>query len=136
MLGGSIRMLMLMRAIKTRCSGTLTECAFWGTVRSALRRISVRWKPRADYMISVRRASQNANRKLKYEYPCELCEGWFAREEVEADHRVPWGDLGLGPLCEANAGKYINWLLAEEYGWRSLCKTCHKKVTKIGRQKQ
>ena len=109
---------------RTHCSNTLTESGFFGLIRSALRRLSIRWKPRSDYLLSVRRPKKNGGRS-KWEYQCELCLGWFIRAHVEADHRVSCGSL----KSFNDIGPFVERLLCEIDGWRVVCKPCHHERT-------
>jgi hypothetical protein len=102
------------------CSGTLTEAGFFGLIRSALRRLSIRWKPRTEYLNSVRRPKANGGRS-KFEYPCELCKKWFIRAAIEVDHRIPCGSL----RSYEDIGPFVQRLLCEKDGFRILCKPCH-----------
>lgn len=111
------------------CSGTMTRAGFFGMIRSALRRLSIRWKPRNEYLISVRRPKINGGRS-KFEYQCESCAGWFIRASIEVDHKVPCGSL----KDFEDIGPFVKRLLCEKDGFRILCKTCHVKHTNEGRK--
>lgn len=113
---------------KPYCSGTLTEAGFFGMIRSNLRRLSIRWKPRTEYMNSVRRPLENGGRS-KWEYPCEICKQWFIKAHVEVDHRIPCGSL----KSFDDIGPFVKRLLCEADGFRILCKQCHLKITNEGR---
>ncbi len=115
------------RIIKNRCSGLLTESAFWSMIRSHLRRLSLRWKPRNEYITSVRKPYKGPDKRLKWLYQCEQCHEWFARKEVEADHKVEAGSL----KCSEDVGPFIDRLLVEVDGWRILCRPCHKERTRM-----
>ncbi len=115
---------------KPRCSGTLTESQFWSMIRSHLRRLTLRWKPRNDYLLSIRTKYTGSNKRLKYVYTCDHCRNDFPRKEVEADHILECGSL-------RNSGDlkgFIERLLVEIDGWRCLCKPCHKKRTAESRR--
>ncbi len=107
------------------CSGTLTNAGFFGLIRSALRRLSIRWKPRTEYLNSVRRPKVNGGRS-KYEYLCESCSTWFIRAHIECDHRISCGSLRNFD----DIGPFVQRLLCEKDGFRALCKPCHLKRTK------
>lgn len=113
-------------------SGTMTKAAFFGTIRSALRYLSLRWIPRKDYLISIRRPYTGANSRIKWEYPCESCKEWFILDGIEADHRESCGSIkefaDIGPFCEK--------LFVEIHGWRALCKPCHLVRTLEERRKK
>lgn len=101
-------------------SGTLTESGFFGLIRSALRRLSIRWKPRSEYLNSMRRPKVNGGRS-KFEYPCESCSKWFIKASIEVDHRIACGSI----KCFEDIGPFVKRLLCEKDGFRILCKPCH-----------
>jgi hypothetical protein len=105
-------------------SGTLTEAGFFGMIRSALRRLSIRWKPRTEYLNSVRRPKMNGGRS-KFEYLCESCKQWFIRASIEVDHRIPCGSL----RSYEDIGPFVQRLLCEKDGFRVFCKDCHLRHT-------
>ncbi len=120
-----------MKAPKTRASGTLTESAFWSMIRSHLRRLSLRWRPRNEYLISVRKPNDGSqDKRTKFIYRCELCNSWFARKDVEIDHKVECGSL----KCADDVGSFIERLLVEAHGYRLLCKGCHQGHTNESRR--
>jgi hypothetical protein len=111
---------------KTRNHGTMTEAAFFGWLRSQLRRASLRWRPRAEALKRVRRKYVGPNKAQKWEYQCAKCQGWFKGKDVEVDHIISCGELTtfeqLGVFCER--------LFTEVEGYQILCKaTCHQHKT-------
>lgn len=116
-------------APKTRCAGTLTEQAFWGWIRSQLRRSSMRWRPIYKALELARRPSQSSNKRLRWEYKCALCKGWFARANVEVDHYPPVGSL----RCAEDLPGFVTRLFTEADGLRVCCEACHQRVTNEAR---
>ena len=115
------------RVPRTRAGGEWTEAAFWGFVRSGLRGLSRRWPPLVRLAVErVKRKSQSANKRLKWEYQCEHCGQWFARKHVEVDHVVPCGQL----KSFADLSVFAERLLCEADGLRVLCESCHQKRKK------
>jgi 5-methylcytosine-specific restriction endonuclease McrA len=112
-------------------SGTLTEAGFFGMIRSCLRRLSLRWKPRGEYLRSVRRPYIGPDKRTKWEYPCIECKEWHAQKNIEVDHIIPAGKLN----CFDDIGPFVRRLLVEREGYQVLCKACHKKKTQEQRQK-
>lgn len=89
--------------------------------------MSLRWGPKIEAKKAARRPSQSDNKRLKWEYQCDQCKGWFRGDETEVDHIVPCGSLksfeDLGPFAER--------LFCEADGFRVLCKAkCHSKKTR------
>lgn len=109
---------------KPRNSGTMTEAAFWGWIRSALRNRSVYWKPKQECLQKSKRKSQSSNKRLKWEYQCNTCKGWFEGKNVEIDHIVECGSFN-----KETAGDFINALFCEADNLQTLCKPCHKNKT-------
>lgn len=89
-------------------------------IRSHLRRLSIRWKPRNEALKSSRRPYIGDNKRRLWEYQCETCKNWYMRKEVEVDHIKEcgsikdWGDIGM--FCK-------NMLI--ETGFQILCNSCH-----------
>ena len=109
---------------KPRNSGTMTESAFWGWIRSALRNRSVYWKPKQECLQKAKRKNQSANKRLKWEYQCNICKKWFPQKEVEVDHIIECGSFN-----RETAGEFINNLFCEIDNLQAICKNCHKKKT-------
>jgi len=117
------------RVARTRAGGEWTEASFWAFLRSNLRAASRKWPPLARLALKqARRPSQSSNKRLKWEYECADCLGWFPRKEVEVDHIVPCGQLkswdDFRPFAER--------LFCETYGLAVRCKGCHQVRTQKG----
>jgi hypothetical protein len=107
---------------RTRAGGEWTEAEFWSFLRSGLREKSRRWPPLVRQVFDVvRRKNRSENRRLKWEYQCRRCEGWFPRNQVEADHVVPCGSLRSFSDLEGFAER----LFVEVDGLQVLCADCH-----------
>lgn len=126
-------MCQMQKAAKTRCSNTLTESQYWSMIRSHLRQLSLRWIPRSEHLIDVRKTNTGQyDKRIKFIYQCEQCTLWFPRKMVEADHRVECGSL----RSAADVPGFIERLLVEKDGWRCLCKACHQSRTRASRRKK
>jgi len=106
---------------RTRNAGTMTEAGFWGWVRSQLRQMSLRWKPRSLAIKQASRPYVGPNKRRRVEVQCAGCGGWFARDEVEADHTDPCGSLRHWD----DVGPFMRRLLCEVEELRVLCGPCH-----------
>jgi len=106
---------------KTRGGGSLTEAAFWGMIKSALRKQSRWWKPTQNVKNKARRDYTGPNKRQKFEYQCNSCKNWFPATEVQVDHIEAVGSL---QCCDDLAG-VVNRLFCEEEGLQVLCSTCH-----------
>lgn len=117
------------RVPKTRNNNQWTEAAFFGFLRSGLRKMSQRWPPLVQHALkAVRRPSQSTtNKLLKWEFQCAFCLGWWARKLVQVDHIIPCGKF----TCFEQLADYARRLFCETGDLRILCKDCHKKRTEI-----
>ena len=115
------------RVPKTRATGTWTEAAFFGFLRSGLRNMSRRWRPLImDALIAARRPSKSKkNLRLKWQFQCCRCLKWKSRKNVEVNHRIPVGSFN----SMDQAGEYISRLFCEVEYLEVMCKRCHLQET-------
>lgn len=99
----------------------MTEAAFWSFIKSALRSKSMRWAPVHQAKRSIRRDSQSSNPRLRFEYQCAKCGGWFPDKETVVDHIVPVGGL----RCYGDLPGVVERMFCEKNGFQVLCKTDH-----------
>ena len=109
------------RVPKTRNSGTMTESAFWSFIRSALRNKSRWWKPITECKQKSRRPYTGPNKRLKFEYQCNECKGWYPEKQINVDHIIPAGTL----TCSADLSGFIERLFCEQENLQVLCEKCH-----------
>ena len=117
---------------RTRAGGTMTEAQFWAFLRSNLRLASRKWAPRKKVEIAARRPSQSDNKKLKWEYQCSRCGGWFPHKETAVDHIVPAGTL----LSFADVAGFVERLFCEPNGLVVLCERCHHAKTYSSKEEE
>ncbi len=111
------------RVPKTRNANTITESAFFSKIRSALRAGFRFWKPMMMALAKAERPSQDANKRIKKEYQCSHCQGWYQRRMVEIHHIVECGSL----KDWEDIVPFIQRLTCEDVdGYEVLCKECHK----------
>jgi len=113
----------------------MTEAAFWGWIRSHLRRISQRWAPIYEKIKEGARPVNDEDKRrwgnrIRKVYHCESCGGWFPRKHITADHIVPCGSL----KSFEDVGPFMERLLCEKDGIQRLCTDCHDAKTKQERQ--
>jgi hypothetical protein len=121
------------RVAKTRNDGKWSEAAYWGAVRSALRRKFAFWQPAMKCLNAAKRPSQSDNKRLKSEYQCAECGKWKPRKEVQIDHVEECGSL----KCYEDIAPFLKRLTPESVSaFRVLCKICHQKFTNQQRQKR
>jgi len=115
---------MAVRVPKISNAGTQSEAAYWGSIRSALRRAFRYWKPIVNCKNDARRPYTGEGKRQKWEYQCLECSEWFAGKEVQVDHIIPVGTL----QCSADLRGFIERLTPED-GFQLLCIECHKVKT-------
>lgn len=102
-----------------------SQAKFFGFLRSALRSAYNRWPPKFKVLADARRAYEGDDKRIKWEFQCKKCKGWFKAKEVSVDHTVPAGSLNsfedLPGFCER--------LFCSEDGLQVLCVTCHAEKT-------
>lgn len=118
------------KAVKTRNCGTWTESQYKSFIRSMLRRGSFRWLPRKKALESARRPSQSTNKKLKFEFHCAECGGWFPQKEVAVDHKIACGSMD-------DLNGFVARLYPEDpEAFQVLCKKCHRIKTNEDRKRK
>ena len=120
-----------MKKPKLRNAGTMTESAYWGMVRSGLRRTFRWWKPLMKAKEGAKRVYTGDNKRQKWEYQCNQCKQWFKGSEVEVDHIIPAGSLKSGKDLEG----FLERLTPED-GYQVLCKPHHIIKTNNERKKK
>lgn len=114
---------------RTRNHETMTEAQFWGMIRSALRRLSIYWKPIKAKKVASRTRYKGTNKRQIWAYACEACGGEFREKEIEVDHTKECGALNA-----ETAGVFIERLFCEVEGFQILCKACHASKTQKNRK--
>ena len=116
---------------KTRNAGTMTESAFWGFLRSRLRRQFRYWKPMMAAKQAARRPYNGPNKRQKFEFQCNHCKEWHADKNVQIDHINPTGSL----LSWEDVTPFLQRLIPEDIkSFQVLCKPCHTKKTNDERE--
>ena len=119
------------RVPRTRAGETWTEAAFWGFLRAGLRRMSLRWPPRKQAELAIRRKYVGPNVRQKWEYQCAQCGGWYMGKEIEVDHIHACGTL----KSFSDLPGFVERLFCEQDGFQVLCKVnCHGGKTRTARK--
>jgi 5-methylcytosine-specific restriction endonuclease McrA len=122
------------RVPKTRNGGTWTEARYRQQIRSFMRKAFRWWKPAQEKLEERKRRYAGPNKQQKWEYQCELCEGWFLRKNVEIDHIEPAGSFTAADLSDLP-----QWILRltpeSKDAYQVLCKNCHRSKTEQDRKK-
>jgi hypothetical protein len=120
------------RVARTRNDGTLTEQAFWGWIRSGLRRMSQKWRPIYGTLNDHRRPATREDRvkwgnRITWTYQCCECSEWKPKKVVQVDHEPPAGSL----TCAEDLPGFVERLFVERGpNLRVMCKPCHTRKTK------
>ena len=109
------------KVIKTRNAGTMSESAFWGFIRSALRQKSRWWKPITQCKQNAKRPYKGVNKRQKFEYQCNKCKKWFPDKQINIDHILPAGELNKANDLPG----FVERLFVEVEGLQTLCLNCH-----------
>lgn len=124
------------RVARTRNDGTMTEQAYWGWLRSGLRRMSMKWRPIYGTLNDHRRVA-NAEDKRKwgnritFVFQCFECKEYKPRKIINVDHEPPAGSL----TCGDDLKGFCERLFVERgVNLRPMCKPCHDRKTKEDNQ--
>jgi 5-methylcytosine-specific restriction endonuclease McrA len=113
------------KTLKTRNAGTMTESAFWSFIRSGLRQKSRFWKPITQCKMNARRPYKGPNKRQKFEYQCNVCDGWFPEKKINIDHVIPAGTL----RCANDLPGFVERLFCEIDNLQCICESCHNVKT-------
>lgn len=105
----------------TRNANTMTEAEFFAMILSALRRTTKFWKPKLQKLEEGKRLNQSDNKRIKYEYNCEQCLGWFKRSEIQLDHIINCGGINGYSKIEG----WCKRAYVEKDSFQRLCLACH-----------
>lgn len=115
------------RGVKNKGGGTLTTSQYFNVIRSALREgYRLRYPIAKIVRDKAKRPSQSDNKRLKWEYQCNICSGWFSGKDTQVDHIIPCGEL----QCYDDLPRFVATLYCEEDNLQVICTTCHDKKTK------
>jgi len=114
------------RVLKIRpfADGTLTNAAFFGMIRSALRNKS-RWY----YPIKVCKERNRvpyigSNKRRKWSYRCEKCHKLFDLREVNVHHKIECGELN----SFSDLPGFTQRLFCDSSELILLCNNCHNEI--------
>lgn len=117
------------RVPRTRNEGTWTEAAYWGHLRSSLRRTFRFWKP-ALAALQAARVRHSGPRGQKWAYLCSDCGKLSPRKDVQVDHIVPVGQL----TAYEHVGEFLRRLTPEDpKSFAVRCRVCHQAKTNAER---
>lgn len=101
--------------------GTMSNAAFFGWLRSRLRKMSQAWKPIQIVKKEAKTPYKGDNKRRRFSYVCGKCGNAVADKESNVHHIIPAGSLksfaDLPGFCER--------LFVEKEGLILLCHKCH-----------
>ena len=109
-------------------NGQWTSARYNSFIKSALRSASQRWPPRWDVLNEAKQGKKinRASGRLAEHYKCNRCKDSFPAKEIEVNHIVPVVPVeGFSTWDEV-----IRRMYCEKDGLETLCKPCHKLITK------
>ena len=117
------------RVPRNRAGGSMTEGGFRSFIKSGLRRMSTRWKPKYDVKKAARHKEKllNNNGRLVFHSHCARCGDIVPETTATVDHRLPIIDPSIG---FTDWDDVINRLFCESDNLQVLCKPCHDNKTK------
>jgi len=121
------------RVPKTRASGTMTEAAYRGFIRSLLRHGSIRWRPKNEAKKKARHHVKLPGKtsRLVFHSKCAHCGKLHPETETAVDHIEPIVDPNVG---FTNWDDFIHKLFCEEDNLQVLCTPCHAAKTKAEKE--
>lgn len=118
------------RVPRTHAGNTWTKSAYFGFIRSCLRRAWTRYPVR--YQVLAKAKTVVKGKRHKYEYECAKCGKNYKQKEIEVDHIIACGSLKE----YSDLPKFVSTLFCESDNLRVVCKPCHKKITAKERAKK
>lgn len=105
-------------------NGTMSNSAFFGWLRSRLRKMSMQgWKPTLEVKKACKVPYEGENKRRKFSYKCQKCLSLVSDKECAVHHIEPAGSLksfeDLPGFCKR--------LFVEKEGLVLLCDSCHTK---------
>jgi hypothetical protein len=102
-----------------------TTSRFYGFLRSALRSAYSRYPVKWAVLRAAQRPYQGTDKRVKWEYQCQECKGWFKAKEISVDHVTPAGSLNSFEDLPGFAER----LFCGPDGLQVLCQTDHAAKT-------
>lgn len=108
-------------------AGTMSNAAFFGWLRSRLRKMSQMWKPIQQVKREARILYKGDNKRRKFSFVCNKCKNAVSDKECAVHHIIPAGSLksfeDIAGFCER--------LFVEKEGLELLCDKCHDETHEL-----
>lgn len=98
-----------------------SSAKYFTFIRSGLRKLWSKYPVKFAVKKQARRKSQSSNKRLKWEFQCKECSGWFPDKETTVDHITPCGTL----KSYDDLPKFVERLLCDHTNLQVLCDKCH-----------
>lgn len=112
--------------VKPFGDGTMTNAAFFGMVRSALRNKSRWYYPVKVCKERNRIPYTGSNKRRKWSYKCEQCHKLFDVKQVNVHHKIECGMLNSFD----DLSGFVSRLFCDSKDLILLCDGCHKEIHK------
>lgn len=106
--------------------GTVSNAAFFGMIRAALRNKSRWWKPISTCRDNAKIPYVGPNKRRKWMYKCESCGGIYDIKGVNVHHKIDCGSLNS---FEDLPG-FVKRLFCDSKDLILICNKCHDKEHK------
>ena len=110
--------------VKPFADATMTNSAFFGMIRSALRNKSRWYYPVKVCKERNREPYIGPNKRRKWSYRCESCKKLYDAREINVHHKVECGVLNSFDDLPG----FVNRLFCNSSGLILLCDSCHKET--------
>lgn len=110
------------KVIRTRNANTWSESEFWSKIRSALRKVSMYWKPIQACKQGCKELYTGENKRQKFAYRCSICNKAVSEKELHIDHKIAVGSLRNSDDLKG----FVDRLFVEEaQHFQCTCKDCN-----------
>lgn len=107
---------------KPFADGTMSSAAFFGMIRSCLRRKSMYWPSIQNARKAAQVPYNGPNKRMKYLYTCADCFENFPAKECHIHHLEECGSL----TSFEDIGEFVKKLFCNSDKLVCLCEDCHK----------
>lgn len=111
------------KVVKTRNNNSMSEAAFFGWLRSRIRRLSIYWKPIQAVKQEAKVPYIGDNKRRRFSYKCAKCGNAVSDKEGNVHHKIPCGSL----KNFSDLSIFAERLFVEKNLLEFLCHTCHSK---------
>lgn len=108
--------------VRNRNAGTWTDAELFSKIRSALRKITMQWKPIQNCKKGCKENYTGDNKRQKFAYRCSVCNKLVSDKEIHIDHKIEAGSLRNSDDLK----RFVDRLFAEGIdSYQCLCQSCN-----------